>query len=235
MHQVDRRIGLQQPPPGALARVRLAGDQQHPQPVAHAVDLDHRAVVELETSPGSGLARHLDDRRAGAGDRNLDPLLDADRHALALRTAAPSRRMVRVRGVRLWPSRGPQIVDGDAQRDAICRRCRSRAPRSRAAGGRSPRLAGQQQIERRAAAARCGDVVNLAVGDGDGAGEAGPRDVGQAPGRLRRTGGCPALPASGTVMVRSSRSGRLRRLRLDRLARAARRAERGRRPACEAV
>ena len=31
-------IGLEQVAPGALARMRLAGDQQHPQPVAHAVD-----------------------------------------------------------------------------------------------------------------------------------------------------------------------------------------------------
>ena len=45
MHQVDRAVGLQQVPPGALAGIGLAGDEQHPQPVAHAVDRDDRLVV----------------------------------------------------------------------------------------------------------------------------------------------------------------------------------------------
>ena len=36
MHQIDRRIGFQQIPPGALARMGFAADQQNPQPFAHA-------------------------------------------------------------------------------------------------------------------------------------------------------------------------------------------------------
>ena len=42
VHEVDGAVGLQQVPPGPLARIGLAGDEQHPQPVAHAVDRDDR-------------------------------------------------------------------------------------------------------------------------------------------------------------------------------------------------
>ncbi len=56
MDQVDRRIGLEQVAPDPQARIRLAGHQQHPQPVAHAIDEEHLAVVQ-----GGDLAR----RRVG--------------------------------------------------------------------------------------------------------------------------------------------------------------------------
>ena len=45
MHQIHRWIGFQQTAPGAFAGMRFTGNQQHAQPVAHAVDLDYRAVV----------------------------------------------------------------------------------------------------------------------------------------------------------------------------------------------
>ena len=46
MDQIDRRVRLQQVAPDAQARVRLTGDQQDAQPVAHAVDEEHLPVVE---------------------------------------------------------------------------------------------------------------------------------------------------------------------------------------------
>jgi hypothetical protein len=45
VHQIDRRIGLQEIAPGALTGVRFAGNQKHPQALAHAVCGEHRAVV----------------------------------------------------------------------------------------------------------------------------------------------------------------------------------------------
>jgi len=47
MNEVDRGVGLEQVAPGTLARVRLAGDQQHAQILADALDLDRGAVVDL--------------------------------------------------------------------------------------------------------------------------------------------------------------------------------------------
>jgi hypothetical protein len=46
MHKIDASIGFEQIAPGSLARMRLAGHQQHAQLVAHAVDRDDRAVVD---------------------------------------------------------------------------------------------------------------------------------------------------------------------------------------------
>ena len=47
MHKIHRRVGFQQVAPCAFARMRLARDQQHPQPVAHTVDLDHGGIVAV--------------------------------------------------------------------------------------------------------------------------------------------------------------------------------------------
>ena len=46
MHEVDAGIGLQEVSPGPLAGMRLAGNQQHAQLVAHAVDRHHGAIVD---------------------------------------------------------------------------------------------------------------------------------------------------------------------------------------------
>jgi hypothetical protein len=79
MHEIDRRVGFQQVAPGALAGMRLARDQQHAQPVAHAVDDDHRAVVvqrQLVLTAASVAARAVADRLAGRD------VLDDQRHVL---------------------------------------------------------------------------------------------------------------------------------------------------------
>jgi hypothetical protein len=55
VHQIDRGVGLEQVAPGALAGVRLAGDQQHAQRCAflHHRELHHLAAVHQRK------ARHL--------------------------------------------------------------------------------------------------------------------------------------------------------------------------------
>ena len=45
MDEVDVGVRLQEIAPHALAGMRLAGDKQHAQLVAHAVDVDHGAVA----------------------------------------------------------------------------------------------------------------------------------------------------------------------------------------------
>ena len=47
MHQIHRRVRLQQVAPNPFARMRLTRNQEHPQPVAHAVDLHHGGVVAV--------------------------------------------------------------------------------------------------------------------------------------------------------------------------------------------
>ncbi len=72
MHEVDIGVGLQQVAPGTLARMRLAGDQQHAQLVAHAVDGDDGAVVGERQLVVEQRGLDLDDVRAAA--------VDPDRH-----------------------------------------------------------------------------------------------------------------------------------------------------------
>jgi hypothetical protein len=46
MYEVDAGVGLEQVAPRSLARMRLAGQEQDTQLVAHAVDGDDRAIVD---------------------------------------------------------------------------------------------------------------------------------------------------------------------------------------------
>nr|WP_316629704.1 hypothetical protein [uncultured Brevundimonas sp.] len=60
MNQVDRRVGFQQIAPRPFRRVGLAGNEQHAQAVAHAVDADQGTVVD-----GGKLALGLFDEQFG--------------------------------------------------------------------------------------------------------------------------------------------------------------------------
>jgi hypothetical protein len=182
MHQVDRRIGLQQAAPGALPLVRLARYQQHAQPVAHAIDLDHRSVVQLRHLAGQRAGGHFDHRGAGAGDRHFDALFGADGHALdteRLAVAADGQR----RGT--CPPGGSQIVDRNAQGDGLADDAIARCLDHPQAAVGLLALGGQQQVQRRAAGCGLRHVVQLAVGDRDRPREPGPRDIRQRPVDLR--------------------------------------------------
>ena len=95
--EVDVGVGLQQVAPGALARMRLAGDQQHAQLLADALDRQHGAVVDRGQLARQRLDLDLDDVRAA--------MLDPDRRArtacrcgrLRRPISSPSRRTVTTR------------------------------------------------------------------------------------------------------------------------------------------
>ncbi len=94
MDEIDAGVGLEQVAPGALAGMRLAGDQQHAQLVAHAVDRDHGAVVDGRELVLERRRLDLDDVRPGMRDRHVDA--DAARPTRTLRVSivSPSRRTV---------------------------------------------------------------------------------------------------------------------------------------------
>ena len=104
MHEVDRGVGFEQVAPGALAGMRLAGDQQHAQVLADAVDQRDGAVVGLRSARRrQRIDGELDDVAAGtrhddverhllADHRPLDGLLLAiDGHAHVDRAAVAGR------------------------------------------------------------------------------------------------------------------------------------------------
>ena len=86
--QVDRRVGLQQVAPGAGAIVRLAGDQQHTQTVAHAIHIHRSAIVDQGEFLRTRLDLGLDDILAAALHRHFHTRGLADRDAVGLRISA---------------------------------------------------------------------------------------------------------------------------------------------------
>ena len=98
---------FKQVPPRPLALVGLARDQQHAQPIAHAVDGEQAAVVVEGELVLAGRHLELDDVGAGIadGDRQLDRL--ADRHVDA--AARPRRSTDRVTGA--VPPAGSSILN----------------------------------------------------------------------------------------------------------------------------
>ncbi len=80
MHEIDIGVGLQKIAPHALARVRLAGNQQNLQFVAHALDRQHRLVVDRGQFVRQGLDLDLNDILAA--------MVDLDRNTKAF----PGRR-----------------------------------------------------------------------------------------------------------------------------------------------
>ena len=95
--QVDRGVGLEQVAPDAQARIGLAGDQQHAQAVAHAVDEEHLAVVERGHLARRRRGLDLEHRLAGAGQ--LERQLRAAPGGTATRClSSPSWRSVTVTG-----------------------------------------------------------------------------------------------------------------------------------------
>ena len=96
MHEIDAGVGLQQIAPGAFAGMRLAGYEQHPQFVAHAVDGHHRAIVDWRQFAFQRRRFDLDDVWAGVGNFQRDADLFAAAHgALAQHIAVASHHDTR--------------------------------------------------------------------------------------------------------------------------------------------
>ena len=88
MHQIDRRVGFEQVAPHPLAGMRLARNQQHLQPVAHAVDDDHGAVVDQGQLVRARIDLEFEHVRAAMVDRDRERHVAADRHHQPVRRAA---------------------------------------------------------------------------------------------------------------------------------------------------
>ncbi len=83
MHEIDAGVGFQKVAPGALAGMRLAGNQQHAELVADAVDRHHSPVVDERQFIVERRSLDLDDVRACMFDVDVDiDGLAADNRAL---------------------------------------------------------------------------------------------------------------------------------------------------------
>ena len=84
MDEIDVGVGLEEIAPGPLAGMGLAGDEQHAQLVAHAVDRHDGAVVDLGELALDRRGLDLDDVLPGMGHRHLDVHLLAGRDGAAV-------------------------------------------------------------------------------------------------------------------------------------------------------
>jgi len=174
--EVDRRIGLEQRAPGALAGMRLAGHQQDAQPVAHAVHRHDGAVVLEREFARPRLGDQLEQALPAALEREVERVRAADRHRKDLRIAAVALH----RHPRLARRRLGAVVDAhdDLDRppdDGEARRAFDDQPPVALVA-----IAGDQRMDRPARRlGRGGNVVHLAVGDQKGGGEARTRHIGE--------------------------------------------------------
>ncbi len=178
MHQIHGRIGFQEVAPDPLARVRLARDEQHPQPVAHPVDLDDRRIVAVCQLVGRGRDLKLQHVHAPVRQRHRQLQILAHRDGEGLRFAPVDRD----HEIRRCPRRGRDlslILDPKRERHGLAQNGEGR----RVADHEPPipvlLVAGQQHMERRGHLRRELEIVDLPVGDEDGARHPRPRLFGQ--------------------------------------------------------
>ena len=78
MDQIHRRVGFEKIAPDPVRRMRRAGNQQHPQPVADALDGNRGAVVAVGHLPLGRRHPQLDDIRPRMGEWHAQGFLRAD-------------------------------------------------------------------------------------------------------------------------------------------------------------
>ena len=146
VHKVDGGIGFQEIAPGALASVRLAGNKQHAQVLAHAFGRDDDAVVGRRQFALDRLELDLDDVLAGVRKRHVDLHRPADFGAHDFVGLIFAADFARPRDPRVRLCRSAARQSGSA---GPAQRCRTSAPRSLRCGGR---------IRRRRRSAACGEA-----------------------------------------------------------------------------
>ncbi len=177
MDEIDRRIGFEDVAPGALALVRLAADEQHLEPVAHAVDGEGGVVVVERQLVRPGLGLDLEHVGAAMVDRDRKRHVLPDRHHARGRIAA----VLPEREPRLAAAAAGQILDADGELHLLADDAEARRVLDDEAAVGLARLAGQEHVQRRVErqAVRRRHVVHLAVGDHHRAGDALRRHVGE--------------------------------------------------------
>ena len=178
MHQINRRVGFQQVAPRPLTGMGFARYQQHPQPVAHAVDLDHGGIIavgQLARCRRKAELQHVHPAM-GQGDRQAQIL--AGRHLKALRrSAVDGQRQVGQTG---HPRRHRTlIVDPQRQRHRLADDGKGRGVLDDQPPVPIVRLAGQQHMQRRGHRGGQRHIMDLTIGDQDCPRHPGARFLGQ--------------------------------------------------------
>ncbi len=167
MDEIDGAVGFQQVAPGPLTRIGLAGNQQHPQPVAHAVDLDDGGVVAVRQLALRGVERQLHDVLAAVVEhqRQLDILPDGHGDDLFRRTVhgdaqgdGPSRESTGHLSL---------LVDAQRQAEGFADDAEGRGGLDQEPAVPIPLVAGQQDVQRCRHVRSEIEVMHLSVRDED--------------------------------------------------------------------
>ena len=177
MHEIDVGVGFQQIAPHSFARMRLAGDQQHPELVAHALDVDHGAIAVGGDFAFDRRDFELNHVRARMVDRRLhiDPLPDLGVDRRDRFAVAPHRELDRLAVVGAVKNAGfDDLIFAD---NAVARRLNELDTPLPLAF-----VTGDQRMQRRVEAKRSRglrNVVRVAVGDDDRAADPVGRRIGE--------------------------------------------------------
>jgi hypothetical protein len=173
VHQVDRGVGLEQVAPGALAGMRFAGNQEHAQVLADAIDDGDSAVVGVGEFALDRIDREFDDVAPGARDRHLQ------RRRLAYIGALYRNKLAVDRDADI--DRAAFVAGGDdaiGHVERLADDAEARRVLEADAAVALVLVAGNQGMQWRVEAGSClGSVVDLAVSDHDRTGDARRRHV----------------------------------------------------------
>ena len=160
--------------------MRLTGNQQHAQPIAHAIHRDHLAVIERAHLSGAGLCLQLNHHGAPTRDGDGNRVFAPDGNFLTPRSAT----IAADNQPSITASRRAQILDHHAQFHLLANNAKARGRDQTQAPINLPSAARQQHVKRRIKGQQRRCVMHLAIGQRDDARQARPRHIRQ--GRPKR-------------------------------------------------
>ncbi|CAM5514994.1 hypothetical protein FALB51S_03956 [Frigidibacter albus] len=215
MHEVDRGVGFQQVAPGALAGMGLARDQQHPQPVAHAIDLHHGSVVAVGQLALGGGEVELHHVLPAMLQRQRQFQIGFHRHLIGFGRAAVDGQRHIDRAPGLGSGHRAHLLDAHHHRQGLADDAEGRRGLHHQPPVPVDGAPGLQQCQRRGHVGGEGKVMRLPVGNQDRAGHPGARFFGQRRGQRCHQQGAGILGAVAQVDAAQFGVGQRRDLGLD--------------------
>jgi hypothetical protein len=162
--------------------MRLTGDQQHAQPIPHAIHRDHLAVIERAYLSGAGLCLQLNHHGPAARDGDGNRVFAPDGNFLTPRSttiAADNKPGIAA-------SRRAQILDHHAQFHLLADNAKAGDGNKAQAPINLPSAARQQHMKRRIKGQQRRRIMHLAIGQRDHARKPRPRYIRQGRPKCRK-------------------------------------------------
>ena len=155
--------------------MRLTGNQQHAQPIPHAIHRDHLAVIERAHLSSAGLCLQLNHHGPATRDGDGNRVFAPDGDFLTPRSTA----IAADNQPGITASRRAQILDHHAQFHLLADNAKARGRDQTQAPINLPRAARQQHVKGRIKRQQRRRVMHLAIGQRDHARKPRPRHIRQ--------------------------------------------------------